>query len=73
MCCFQNPTAASLLKSETDRQEFEALMRGKNCAKIGNVTQDEKLLIYGLNQKIVVEASLAKLRHSWKKTFCGEF
>jgi phosphoribosylformylglycinamidine synthase len=58
--------------SETDRQEFEALMKGKNCSKIGKVTQDEKLLIYGLNQKIVVEASLAKLRHSWKKTFCGE-
>ena len=58
--------------SETDRREFEALMKGKNCAKIGKVTRDEKLLIYGLNQKIVVEASLAKLRYSWKKTFCGE-
>jgi phosphoribosylformylglycinamidine synthase len=58
--------------SETDRKEFEALMKGKNCSKIGKVTQDEKLVIYGLNQKTVVEASLAKLRHSWKKTFCGE-
>lgn len=58
--------------SETDRQEFEALMKGKNCAKIGKVTEDEKLLIHGLNQKIVVDASLAELRHSWKRTLSGE-
>ena len=58
--------------SEKDRQEFEALMKGKNCAKIGKVTEDEKLLIHGLNQKIVVDASLAELRHSWKRTLSGE-
>ena len=58
--------------SEKDRQEFEALMKGKICAKIGKVTKDEKLLIHGLNQKIVVDASLAKLRRSWKKTLSGE-
>jgi phosphoribosylformylglycinamidine synthase len=58
--------------SETDRQEFEALMKGKTCAKIGKVIEDEKLLIHGLNQKIVVDASLAELRHSWKKTLSGE-
>ena len=58
--------------SETDRQEFEALMKGKTCAKIGKVTKDEKLLIHGLNQKIVVDASLAELRRSWKKTLSGE-
>jgi phosphoribosylformylglycinamidine synthase len=58
--------------SEKDRQEFEALMKGKACAKIGKVTKDEKLLIHGLNQKIVVDASLAELRRSWKKTLSGE-
>jgi phosphoribosylformylglycinamidine synthase len=58
--------------SEKDRQEFEALMKGKACAKIGKVTKDEKLLIHGLNQKIVVAASLAELRRSWKKTLSGE-
>jgi phosphoribosylformylglycinamidine synthase len=58
--------------SETDRQEFEALMKGKSCAQIGKVTKDQKLLIHGLNQKIVVDASLAELRHSWKKTLSGE-
>jgi phosphoribosylformylglycinamidine synthase len=58
--------------SEKDRQEFEALMKGKACAKIGKVTKDEKLLIHGLNRKIVVDASLAELRRSWKKTLSGE-
>ena len=58
--------------SEKDGQEFEALMKGKACAKIGKVTKDEKLLIHGLNQKIVVDASLAELRRSWKKTLSGE-
>ena len=57
---------------EKDRKEFEALMKGKNCAHIGKVTKDEKLLIHGLNQKIVVDASLAELRHSWKRTLSGE-
>ena len=58
--------------SETDRQDFEALMKGKTCAQIGKVTKDEKLVIHGLNQKIVVDASLAELRRSWKKTLGGE-
>jgi phosphoribosylformylglycinamidine synthase len=58
--------------SETDRQEFEALMKGKSCSQIGKVTKDQKLLIHGLNQKIVVDASLAELRLSWKKTLSGE-
>ena len=58
--------------SEKDGQEFEALMKGKACAKIGKVTKDEKLLIHGLNRKIVVDAPLAELRRSWKKTLSGE-
>ncbi|MGA3060706.1 MAG: AIR synthase-related protein, partial [Candidatus Bathyarchaeia archaeon] len=58
--------------SETDKQEFEAQMKGKGCSQIGKVTKDEKLLIYGLNKKIVVDATLAKLRHHWKKTLNGE-
>ena len=51
---------------------FEDLMKSKACAEIGKVTQDEKLLIHGLNGKVVVDASLAELRRSWKKTFSTE-
>jgi len=58
--------------AEADRVEFEGLMKGKKCAKIGKVTQDEKLLIHGLDGKVAVDASLADLRKSWKKTLSGE-
>ncbi len=55
-----------------DKQDFEDLMKGKMCVQIGKVSKEEKLLIHGLNQKIVVDASLAELRHCWKKTLSGE-
>jgi len=58
--------------AEKDRQKFEALMKGKMCVQIGKVTKEEKLLICGLKQKIVVDASLAELRRCWKKTLSGE-
>ncbi len=57
---------------ERDRQDFEQLMKGKVCVKIGKVTKEEQLKIIGLNKKTVVDASLAQLRHSWKKTLSGE-
>jgi phosphoribosylformylglycinamidine synthase II len=56
-----------------DRQNFEALMKGKACKKIGKVTKEEHLVILGLNKKVVVDAPIAELRHSWKKTLSGDF
>ncbi len=58
--------------AEQDRFAFEDLMRNKACAQIGKVTKDEKLLIRGLDGKMVVDAGLAELRHSWKKTLSME-
>jgi phosphoribosylformylglycinamidine synthase len=58
--------------AEADKAEFEALMKGKGCAKIGIVTEEEKLLIHGLDGKVAVDASLAELRKSWKKTLSRE-
>jgi phosphoribosylformylglycinamidine synthase len=58
--------------AEADKAEFDALMKGKGCAEIGKVTEKESLLIHGLNGKIAVDASLAELRKSWKKTLSGE-
>jgi phosphoribosylformylglycinamidine synthase II len=58
--------------SQKDKEDFEALMKGKGCVEIGKVTNDERLVIYGLNQNVVVDASLAELRRSWKKTLSGE-
>ena len=54
--------------AEADREDFENLMKGKDCALIGKVTKNQKLIIVGLNGKVVVDASLAELRRSWKKT-----
>jgi phosphoribosylformylglycinamidine synthase len=58
--------------SENDKQDFETLMKSKSCSRIGKVTEDKKLLCRGLNGKIMVDASLAELRRSWKKTLSGE-
>ena len=41
--------------AEADREDFEDLMKGKNCALIGKVTQEQKLLVQGLNGKVVVD------------------
>jgi phosphoribosylformylglycinamidine synthase II len=58
--------------AEQERAAFEDLMRNKACAQIGKVTKDEKLLVRGLDGKVVVDAGLAELRHSWKKTLSIE-
>jgi phosphoribosylformylglycinamidine synthase len=51
------------------KEEFEALMKGRVCAEIGTVTKTPRLRIYGLNGKIIVDASLEDLLSSWKRTF----
>jgi phosphoribosylformylglycinamidine synthase II len=58
--------------AEADKEDFEALTKGKNCALIGKVTKEQKLLVQGLNGKTAVDASLEKLRQSWKKTLNPE-
>ena len=57
--------------SEQDKEDFESMMKDKSCVQIGTVTKDERLVINGLKTKAVVDASLAELRCSWKKTFGG--
>ena len=37
--------------AEADREDFEDLMKGKNCALIGKVTKEQKLLVTGLERK----------------------
>ncbi|TFH22871.1 phosphoribosylformylglycinamidine synthase subunit PurL, partial [Candidatus Bathyarchaeota archaeon] len=58
--------------AESDREDFDTLMKGKNCALIGKVTKETKLFIVGLNGKSAIDASLESLRHSWKKTLNQE-
>ena len=58
--------------AEQDRFEFEDLMKKKPCAQIGEVTSDQKQVVRGLNGKVVVDADIAELRRSWKKTLSME-
>ena len=58
--------------AEADKEDFEDSMKGKNCALIGKVTKEPRLLVYGLKENIVVDASLDDLRGSWKKTLNPE-
>ncbi len=57
--------------AEEDKDLFEKLM-GKYSAQIGRVTKEQKLLIRGLNGKAAVDATLEKLRQSWKRTLNPE-
>lgn len=50
-----------------DQKLFEELM-GKYSKPIGKVTKEQKLVIKGLSGKAVIDASIDKLRYSWKKT-----
>jgi phosphoribosylformylglycinamidine synthase II len=58
--------------SERDRGLFEELMWGKGCVQVGKVTKVQKLVVKGLNGKIVIDASLEALRRSWKSAFGQE-
>ena len=58
--------------AEAGKEDFEDLMKSKNCALIGKVTKDQKLLVHGLNGKVAVDTSLKTLRQSWKKTLSPE-
>jgi len=50
-------------------KEFERTMRGNIFAKIGEVTDDKKLVIIGLNENPVVEEDINELKRVWKSTF----
>jgi phosphoribosylformylglycinamidine (FGAM) synthase-like enzyme len=54
--------------AQADQKDFERLMKGKNCAQIGKVTKEPKLVVTGLKGKVVVDAPIEKLRRSWKST-----
>ncbi|MEM2107689.1 MAG: phosphoribosylformylglycinamidine synthase subunit PurL [Candidatus Bathyarchaeia archaeon] len=55
-----------------DKADFEALMRNKVYAQIGEVTDDARLIIKGLDGQVVVDASVAELHRSWKRTLSSE-
>ncbi|MBX5327745.1 MAG: phosphoribosylformylglycinamidine synthase subunit PurL [Candidatus Bathyarchaeota archaeon] len=54
--------------SERDKRDFEALMKSTVRAEIGRVSENPRLRVKGLDGRVVVDASLAKLLASWKRT-----
>ncbi|MEM2117614.1 MAG: AIR synthase-related protein, partial [Candidatus Bathyarchaeia archaeon] len=58
--------------SERDKVDFEVLMKNTVCAEIGRVSENPRLRIKGLDGKVVVDASLAELLASWKRTLSSE-
>jgi len=50
-------------------KEFERIMKGNILAKIGEVTDDKKLVVIGLNKKPVVNEDVNELKKVWKSTF----
>jgi len=55
------------------RDEFEGLMKGKVCAKVGKVTRSPRLCVTGLAGRVVVDAPLRDLLAGWKRTLNGGF
>jgi phosphoribosylformylglycinamidine synthase len=47
-------------------KDFESLMKAVPCARIGEVKEEKRLFIYGLKEKIVLNAGLDELRAAWK-------
>jgi len=58
--------------AEKDRENFETVMKGKACAEIGKVTKTPRLAIRGLKGALAIDASVADLRASWKRTLSSE-
>jgi phosphoribosylformylglycinamidine synthase II len=69
--CSESNSRFLMEVSEKSKEEFETLMKGKICAEIGRVTKNPKLIAYGLDGAVVVDASLTDLRRSWKETLSG--
>jgi phosphoribosylformylglycinamidine synthase len=53
------------------RENFEALMNGVSSAVIGTVKPQRSLLVYGVDNRKIVDASLEELRTAWKSTLGG--
>ncbi|MBC7130648.1 hypothetical protein H5T51_05455 [Candidatus Bathyarchaeota archaeon] len=51
--------------------DFEETMKGTVYAKIGRVTKEPRLCIYGLDSQVVIDASLKELISSWKSFLDG--
>lgn len=52
-----------------NKKVFEKIMQGNTIKQIGQVTNNQQLIIKGLDNKIIVNLSLEKLEKAYKSTF----
>ena len=50
-----------------DSQRFKQVMRGVECAAIGQVVKNATFQVYGINEERVVSVPLAELKDAWQK------
>ena len=52
-----------------NKKEFEKIMKENVIKQIGQVTDDQRLVIKGLDNKIIVNLNLKKIEKTYKSTF----
>jgi phosphoribosylformylglycinamidine synthase len=69
---FSESNSRFLIEVEEKRRgDFEALMEGVPISAVGRTKRERSLLVYGLDNRPVVDVSLAELRDAWKGTLGG--
>ena len=59
--------------SKASREAFERLFRGLPYAIIGEVREDERFLVRGLQGNLVIDGDIAKLKEAWRSPFTRLF
>jgi phosphoribosylformylglycinamidine synthase len=59
--------------SKPSREAFERLFRGLPYAIIGEVREDERFLVRGLQGNLVIDGDIAKLKEAWRSPFTRLF
>ena len=52
-----------------NKREFEKIMKGNPIKQIGQVTNNQQLIIKGLDNKVIINLSLDQIEKSYKTTF----
>jgi len=56
---------------EKRRRDFEASIEDVAFSVVGRLKREKRLLVHGIDDKTIVDVSLAELRNAWKNTFGG--
>ena len=59
--------------SKASREAFERLFRGLPYAIIGEVREDERFLVRGLQGNLVIDGDIARLKEAWRSPFTRLF